>query len=172
MGNNIANIATTPVNVYLGPTGSDITDLASWHCLGWCKAGQTKMSTSDVRQIKTARGLTLELASKYQFRAEALETTRAQLLELENLKNRKVDILLHNWRDGVTIYLLQRFALHFREEYVYSMTAPRKIIIEAYRTAKNFTDVYLVGSLGAAATQEGVDLYGGTPHLDPGGIIP
>ena len=29
-----------------------------------------------------------------------------------------------------------------------------------------------IGSLGTAATQEGVDLYGGTPHLDPGGIIP
>ena len=73
--NSIANIATTPVDVYLGPVGSDITNLASWHCLGWCKAGQTKLSTSDVRQVKTARGLTLELASKYQFRAEALETT-------------------------------------------------------------------------------------------------
>ena len=60
MGNNIANIATTPVDVYLGPVGSDITNLASWHCLGWCKAGQTKLSTSDVRQVKTARGLTLE----------------------------------------------------------------------------------------------------------------
>lgn len=158
--NDKSKIFNEPVDVFIAAAGADVSNLGSWLELGYQAEGETRVFVTDSKDINL-KGRDYNIANKYVFTTNALETGKPLLADLEAFRLVDVDILLRSRLDFATAYLLKKFGLIISPDFKYSLRSPKKFKLRAMRTARRFSDVWVQGNVIHGFTKKQVDFYGG-----------
>jgi len=130
------------VDVFMAPTGTANTPASGWTIAGFCEGGKTKVSEAGRNTVPLNDDSDFKLNIKYKFEATGLETDLTKIQALEALEADDVDILLVKLDDRTKGYKLTRFTLITIPDLNFNTKEPRRLLLEATRTAKLISDFY------------------------------
>ncbi len=142
MANDKTKIIREAVDVFVAAAGTTTTTAASWTIVGWCEGGSIKLSPQNRNTTPLHDDTDFRLSTDFLFEAMGLETTTAQITALEAFEDQDVDILLITRADRTKGRKLASFTFVVEPDFVFSDKTPKKIKIEASRTAQNLSAFY------------------------------
>ncbi len=144
MANDKTKIIREAVDVFVADTGSATTsgNESLWTLIGWCEGGSIKLSPQNRNTTTLHDDTDFRLSTDYLFEAIGLETTTAQITALEAFEDKDVDVMLITRADRTAARILSAFTFIVEPDFVFSDKTPKKIKIEASRTAQNLSEFY------------------------------
>jgi hypothetical protein len=145
MANDKTKILREAVDIYVAPTGTayaDPGDAADWTLVGWCEGGSVKLTPKNRNTIVLHNDQDMRLSTDFLFEAMGLETTLAQIADLEAFEDADVDFLLILRSDRTKGRLLAGMTFIVEPEFVFSDKTPKKIKVEGTRTAQALSNFY------------------------------
>ena len=156
--NDRLNIKSGIVNVYLAAAGTDHLSLSSWFNIGYMSQEGPALIAEEHYSFECT-DFDFQLASKYVFSANMMQTKSIQLSSIEALLNQEIDILI-SWQSNFpNAEKLTSFELSMSPEFLYSYRESKRLKIEAVRVAKNLSDLHSEVNLLNTGSEAG-DLYG------------
>ncbi len=140
MANDKTKIIREPVDVYIAGTGQGLS-VGGWFLVGWCEGGSIKVSAKDRAVVELHNGGGFHLATTWLFEAAALETTIDKRSALVLFETADIDILLVKRLNRTTATRFSNMTLIWEPDFVFSDKTPKKLKIEATRTALKYSDM-------------------------------